>query len=86
MSSDAPFLSIDVGNTSVVIGLFAGTNLEQSWRLSSFWGRTGDEISLILRELTGEALLIATGEDLATANGCVGCHSSDGIDIIGQPG
>lgn len=34
-------------------------------------------------ELTGEALLIATGEDLATTNGCVGCHSINGLDGTG---
>ncbi len=33
--------------------------------------------------LTGEALLIATGEDLATTTGCVGCHSSNGLDGTG---
>ncbi len=34
-------------------------------------------------ESTGEALLVATGEDLATTNGCFACHSSDGVDGIG---
>jgi cytochrome c oxidase subunit 2 len=34
-------------------------------------------------ELTGEALLIATGEDLATTNGCIGCHSINGLDGTG---
>ncbi len=56
MPATGSFLSIDVGNTSVVIGLFEGERLERLWRLSSFWGRTGDEIRLILRELTHEAL------------------------------
>ncbi|MCP4965629.1 MAG: c-type cytochrome [bacterium] len=32
---------------------------------------------------TGEASLIATGEDLATTKGCVGCHSTDGLDGVG---
>ena len=34
-------------------------------------------------ELTGEALLIATGEDLATTNGCIGCHTINGLDSTG---
>lgn len=34
-------------------------------------------------ELTGEALLIATGENLATTNGCAGCHTVNGIDLTG---
>jgi mono/diheme cytochrome c family protein len=33
--------------------------------------------------VTGEALLVATGEDLATSTGCVGCHSSNGLDGTG---
>ncbi len=33
--------------------------------------------------LTGEALLIATGEDLATTSGCAGCHSANGLDGTG---
>lgn len=33
--------------------------------------------------LTGEALLIATGEDLATTTGCIGCHSNNGLDGTG---
>lgn len=34
-------------------------------------------------ELTGEALLIATGEDVAITNGCIGCHSTNGLDGTG---
>jgi mono/diheme cytochrome c family protein len=34
-------------------------------------------------ELTDDALLVATGEDLATTNGCIACHSSDGLDGVG---
>ncbi len=61
---DRPFLSLDIGNTSVVVGLFEGDGLKRLWRLSSFWGRTGDEITLILRQLVAEDLppLTARGE------------------------
>ena len=31
----------------------------------------------------GEEDLAATGEELATSNGCVGCHSIDGSEAIG---
>ena len=34
-------------------------------------------------ELTGEALLISTGNNLATTNGCIGCHSTNGLDMDG---
>ena len=33
--------------------------------------------------LTGEALLVATGKDLTAANGCIGCHTTDGRDGTG---
>lgn len=44
---------------------------------------SNEEVAGPAEELTGEALLIATGEDLATTNGCVGCHSTDGTNIVG---
>ncbi len=34
-------------------------------------------------ELTGEALLISTGSNLATTTGCIGCHSINGLDGTG---
>jgi len=33
--------------------------------------------------LTGEALLVATGQDLTAANGCIGCHTTDGRNGTG---
>ena len=42
------FLAIDVGNTTVVVGLFDDDEIRESWRLSSFDGRTRDEIRLAL--------------------------------------
>lgn len=33
--------------------------------------------------LTGEALLVATGEDVANSAGCVGCHTTNGLDLTG---
>jgi len=57
----ASFLSVDIGNTSVVVGLFEDDRLIRLWRLSSFWGRTGDEITLILRGLVAEKLSALIG-------------------------
>jgi type III pantothenate kinase len=48
---DDRFLSIDIGNTTVVVGLFDGDRLVDLWRLSSLSHRTGDEIALLLRGL-----------------------------------
>jgi len=47
----APFLAVDIGNTTVVIGYFEGEELREQWRLSSFVGRTEDEIALTLKQL-----------------------------------
>ena len=44
---------------------------------------SGETEAAPAEELTGEALLIATGEDLSTTNGCIGCHSVNGLDGTG---
>lgn len=43
----------------------------------------GEEAAAPAEELTGEALLISTGSNLATTNGCIGCHSVNGLDGTG---
>lgn len=40
-------LAIDVGNTNIVLGVFDGTTLVQSWRLQTLRERTADEFGLI---------------------------------------
>ena len=44
---------------------------------------SGEEAAAPAEELTGEALLISTGSNLATTNGCIGCHSVNGLDGAG---
>jgi len=44
-------LTIDVGNTNTVFGLFDGDNLLRSWRLSTLRGRTIDECGVLVRNL-----------------------------------
>jgi type III pantothenate kinase len=41
-------LAADVGNTEIVLGVFRGPNLEQTWRLSTQPERTPDELALAL--------------------------------------
>src|SRR5437879_1073747 len=41
-------LAIDVGNTNIVLGVFDGTTLVQSWRLQTLRERTSDELGLIV--------------------------------------
>ena len=42
-------LAADVGNTEIVLGVFRGSELEHTWRLSTQPERTSDELALALR-------------------------------------
>ena len=41
-------LAIDVGNTNIVLGVFDGGRLVQSWRLQTLRERTSDELGLLV--------------------------------------
>ena len=41
-------LAIDVGNTNIVLGVFDGERLVQSWRLQTLRERTADELGLLV--------------------------------------
>src|ERR1700704_6077581 len=41
-------LAIDVGNTNIVLGVFDGATLIQSWRLQTLRERTSDELGLLV--------------------------------------
>lgn len=51
MTSSQVLLAIDIGNTNVVVGVLDDGRVLAQWRLSSYVGRTADEISLLLRDL-----------------------------------
>jgi type III pantothenate kinase len=44
-------LAIDVGNTNIVLGVFDGDRLTQSWRLATMRERTADEIGVLVTRL-----------------------------------
>lgn len=44
-------VAIDIGNTETMVGLFAGRDVRDSWRVATERHRTGDEIALTLRGL-----------------------------------
>jgi len=44
-------LAIDVGNTNIVLGVFDGPALIQSWRLQTLRERTSDELGLLVEGL-----------------------------------
>lgn len=49
-------LTIDVGNTNTVLGLFEGTELIRSWRITTHARATADEIALTFRGLIREPI------------------------------
>jgi type III pantothenate kinase len=46
-------LTIDVGNTNIVLGLFDGTELVHDWRMHTDSRATADELALTMRGLLG---------------------------------
>ena len=45
------FIAIDIGNSNTVIGVFRGDELIAHWRIQTNSRRTGDEYSLLFRQL-----------------------------------
>lgn len=48
-------LAIDIGNTNVVLGVFDGETLRQSWRIGTKASMTEDEYAMIVKDLFGFA-------------------------------
>jgi type III pantothenate kinase len=48
-------LAIDVGNTNIVLGVFEGERLVESWRLQTMRERTSDELGLLVEGLFAHA-------------------------------
>jgi type III pantothenate kinase len=44
-------LAIDIGNTNIVLGVFDGAELLESWRLATLRERTADELGLLVDAL-----------------------------------
>ena len=44
-------LAIDVGNTNIVLGVFDGDRLTESWRLVTMRERTADELGILITHL-----------------------------------
>jgi type III pantothenate kinase len=53
-------LAIDVGNSEITLGLFAGEDLERSWRIMTAPARSADEWAILLRALFAQAGLDIT--------------------------
>jgi type III pantothenate kinase len=53
MSSN--LLVVDLGNTNLVLGVYRGDELVNSWRLATARERTADEYGILARQLIGDA-------------------------------
>lgn len=51
----ALFLAVDVSNTQIALGLYAGRDLRHHWKLQTDITRTADEYGVLLRSLLGRA-------------------------------
>ena len=49
-------VAFDVGNSEITIGIFDGEELVSHWRLTTAAPRTADELALLIRSLTGDAI------------------------------
>jgi type III pantothenate kinase len=45
------FLAIDIGNTNVTLGVFAGEHLRATWRIATVHDRLSDEYGILLLQL-----------------------------------
>ena len=54
-------LTIDVGNTHTVLGLFDGEDIVEHWRISTDARRTADELAVLLQGLMGMHPLLGDG-------------------------
>jgi type III pantothenate kinase len=51
-------LTIDVGNTNTVLGVFDGQEVVEDWRIATVPDRTADEIAVVLQGLLGQSALV----------------------------
>ncbi len=47
-------LTIDIGNTQTVLGLFNGDSLDHTWRLATYDTRTADELAVLITSLLAQ--------------------------------
>lgn len=59
-------LAIDVGNTNIVLGVFDGERLAESWRLATLRERTADEVGILVTHLFERSRI-----DLAIVDGII---------------
>src|SRR6266699_5228680 len=55
-------LTIDVGNTNTVLGIFDGDEVAEHWRIATVPDRTADELAVILQGLLAQSTLVKEPE------------------------
>jgi type III pantothenate kinase len=81
MSSN--LLVVDVGNTNVVLGIYRGDELVDSWRLATARDRTADEYGILCRQLVGDIKLddAIVGSVVPPLNGVMAEMIRDYFDV-----
>jgi type III pantothenate kinase len=84
-------IAIDVGNTNIVLGVFEGDQLTESWRLQTMRERTADELGILMTHLFERsridlsklqgiilASVVLEHRHAGPVSTCVGCRSRSG--------
>src|SRR5579883_2783903 len=75
-------LAIDVGNTNIVYGLFAGEKLVHQFRVESGRGRTADEYAVVLWQLLAMHGIAAKDVDAAIIASVVPSLNEPMADLV----
>src|SRR5487761_1084374 len=73
-------LTIDIGNTNTVLGVFDGDAIVEHWRIATVPDRTADEIAVVLRGLLAQSPVLKDSERYGPRGG--GVLGDVGIDGI----
>ena len=85
-------LTVDIGNTNTVLGVFEGTRLAQSWRVKTDARNTSDELVLQYRalvadyEITGLAVSSTVPASLREVRVMISRYFNDVKTVIVEPG
>jgi type III pantothenate kinase len=91
-------LTIDVGNTNTVLGVFSGDEVIEHWRIATDPVRTADELAVILQgllgqstqlkdiDITGIALCSTVPSVLHEMREMLGRYHTDVASVIVEPG
>ena len=61
-----PLFCVDIGNTNIVMGLYAGEELVTHWRIATVHRRMADEYAMLILDLFQRA-----GQDPAVVTGLI---------------